>query len=65
MKQKDLTNVKAHQLCSLGNKQEKPRMPWHDIAMQVIGEPVIDMSRHFIQFWNFVLIDMDFKKRTQ
>lgn len=39
-------------------------MPWHDIAMQVIGEPVIDMSRHFIQFWNFVLIDMDFKKRT-
>jgi len=26
--------------------------------MQIIGEGVIDISRHFIQYWNFVLSDL-------
>lgn len=45
---KDFYNVKHHWVCLLGDKREKPKMPWHDIAMFVSGEPVIDMSRHFI-----------------
>ena len=32
-----------------------PRMPWHDVAMQLIGQPARDLSRHFIQRWNYLL----------
>lgn len=39
-------------------------MPWHDIAMQVQGEPVKDMTRHFIQYWNFAKVCVDDKQRT-
>ncbi|KAK3295006.1 uncharacterized protein B0H64DRAFT_200138 [Chaetomium fimeti] len=31
-----------------------PRMPWHDIAMQVVGQPARDLTRHFVQRWNYV-----------
>ena len=29
-------------------------MPWHDIALQVRGDAVLDLARHFIQYWYFV-----------
>lgn len=32
----------------------EPRMPWHDIGLQVKGDAVIDMARHFTQYWYFV-----------
>ncbi|KAK2625021.1 hypothetical protein QTJ16_005390 [Diplocarpon rosae] len=32
-----------------------PRMPWHDISMQVVGQPARDLTRHFVQRWNYVL----------
>ncbi|KAM7199373.1 phospholipase D1 [Naviculisporaceae sp. PSN 640] len=31
-----------------------PRMPWHDISMQVVGQPARDLTRHFVQRWNYV-----------
>ncbi len=31
-----------------------PRMPWHDIGMQVVGQPARDLTRHFVQRWNYV-----------
>lgn len=31
-----------------------PRMPWHDISMRVVGASARDISRHFIQRWNFL-----------
>lgn len=31
-----------------------PRMPWHDIGVKIIGDSVIDLTRHFVQYWNFV-----------
>lgn len=34
--------------------QDDPRLPWHDIAMRIIGGSVIDLSRHFVQYWEFV-----------
>ncbi|XP_029471136.1 phospholipase D1 isoform X1 [Rhinatrema bivittatum] len=33
-----------------------PRMPWHDIASVVHGKAARDVSRHFIQRWNFTKI---------
>ncbi len=34
--------------------QKQPRMPWHDIAIQIKGDAVIDLTRHFVQYWYFV-----------
>jgi phospholipase D1/2 len=31
------------------------RMPWHDISMQVVGQPARDLTRHFVQRWNYIL----------
>ncbi|EMC96787.1 hypothetical protein BAUCODRAFT_489830 [Baudoinia panamericana UAMH 10762] len=35
------------------SKAEYGRMPWHDIAMGVIGPCVYDIAEHFILRWNF------------
>ncbi|KAH9949881.1 phospholipase D [Amylocystis lapponica] len=32
-----------------------PRMPWHDVSMQVVGQPARDLARHFVQRWNYLL----------
>jgi phospholipase D1/2 len=37
------------------DRTKTPRMPWHDISMQVVGQPARDLSRHFGQRWNYVL----------
>lgn len=37
------------------DRSKTPRMPWHDVAMQVVGQPARDMTRHFVQRWNYVL----------
>ncbi|KAG8805702.1 Phospholipase D1, partial [Serendipita sp. 399] len=31
------------------------RMPWHDVSLQVVGQPARDLCRHFVQRWNFLL----------
>ncbi|KAL1839960.1 hypothetical protein VTJ49DRAFT_965 [Mycothermus thermophilus] len=36
------------------NRSLTPRMPWHDVAMQVVGQPARDLTRHFVQRWNYV-----------
>ncbi len=35
------------------NRNETPRMPWHDIACVVAGKAARDVARHFIQRWNY------------
>ena len=37
------------------DRSRTPRMPWHDISMQVVGQPARDLTRHFVQRWNYVL----------
>ncbi|TIA88119.1 hypothetical protein E3P99_02758 [Wallemia hederae] len=37
------------------DRTNTPRMPWHDVSMQLIGQPARDLSRHFIQRWNYLL----------
>lgn len=36
------------------DRTQVPRMPWHDISMQVVGQPARDLTRHFVQRWNYV-----------
>ena len=35
------------------SKAEYGRMPWHDVAMGVIGPCIYDIAEHFILRWNF------------
>ncbi|KAI0413299.1 phospholipase D/nuclease [Xylaria grammica] len=45
------------------SKAEYGRMPWHDVAMGVIGPCVYDIAEHFVLRWNFVKRDK--YKRTE
>ncbi|KAJ1030304.1 hypothetical protein NDA16_001214 [Ustilago loliicola] len=36
-------------------REKFPRMPWHDVGLQIVGQPARDLCRHFIQRWNFLL----------
>ncbi|KIY71705.1 phospholipase D [Cylindrobasidium torrendii FP15055 ss-10] len=37
------------------DRTKVPRMPWHDVGMQIVGQPVRDLARHFVQRWNYLL----------
>ena len=37
------------------NRTRIARMPWHDIHMQIVGQPARDLTRHFVQRWNYIL----------
>lgn len=59
---KDYSNPRVQDFYALDKPYEEmydrskvPRMPWHDISMQVVGQPARDLSRHFVQRWNFIL----------
>ncbi|KAK0269983.1 Phospholipase D1 [Friedmanniomyces endolithicus] len=59
---KDYSNPRVQDFYALDRPYEEmydrtkvPRMPWHDIAMQVVGQPARDVGRHFVQRWNYVL----------
>lgn len=39
------------------NRNNTPRMPWHDVAIQVKGMIVSDISYHFRDRWNFMVKD--------
>lgn len=39
---------------SLIDRSVTPRMPWHDVQCKVVGGSAFDVSRHFIERWNFV-----------
>jgi phospholipase D1/2 len=36
------------------NREAEPRMPWQDIGIQIRGDSVIDLLRHFVQYWYYV-----------
>ena len=40
-------------------------MPWHDIAIRIRGDSALDMYRHFMQYWNYVLFENKYDIRTQ
>jgi phospholipase D1/2 len=45
------------------SKVDYGRMPWHDVAMGLIGDCVYDIAEHFVLRWNFVKRDK--YKRTE
>ncbi|KAI9881525.1 MAG: Phospholipase D1 [Pleopsidium flavum] len=59
---KDYSNPRVQDFYALDKPYEEmydrfkvPRMPWHDISMQVVGQPARDLTRHFVQRWNYIL----------
>jgi phospholipase D1/2 len=59
---KDYSNPRVQDFFALNKPYEEmydrscvPRMPWHDISMQVVGQPARDLTRHFVQRWNYIL----------
>lgn len=59
---KDYSNPRVLDFYSLDKPYEEmydrtkvPRMPWHDIGMQIVGQPARDLTRHFVQRWNYLL----------
>ena len=39
------------------SKADFGRMPWHDVAMGLVGDCVYDIAEHFVLRWNFVKRD--------
>lgn len=59
---KDYSNPRMQDFYALDKPYEEmydrskiPRMPWHDISMQIVGQPARDLTRHFVQRWNYIL----------
>ncbi|KAF9527594.1 phospholipase D [Crepidotus variabilis] len=59
---KDYSNPRMSDFHTLNKPEEDmydrakvPRMPWHDVGMQVVGQPARDLARHFVQRWNYLL----------
>ncbi|KAF9434583.1 Phospholipase D1 [Entomortierella beljakovae] len=57
----DYSNPRIKDFCDLSkpdvdviDRSENPRMPWHDVGLQILGQPSRDVARHFIQRWNFL-----------
>jgi phospholipase D1/2 len=38
-------------------------MPWHDIGIKIKGTSVLDLTRHFVQYWNHVKIQLNMDER--
>ncbi|KAF6776006.1 hypothetical protein AHF37_04536 [Paragonimus kellicotti] len=47
-------NPKLKAAQDLYDRNEVPRMPWHDIACVMSGRIACDFARHFIQRWNAI-----------
>jgi len=56
-RQRSITEPRRYGVSNLDRINE-PRMPWHDIAMQFKGPAVIDLQRHFCQYWYFAIRDL-------
>ena len=52
----DFSNVSDWEADSI-DREQVPRMPWHDIAVMVKGPVASDISLRFTELWNFVMSD--------
>ncbi|KAG0048954.1 Phospholipase D1 [Gryganskiella cystojenkinii] len=50
---KDFSDLSKPEVDSI-DRAENPRMPWHDVGLQILGQPARDVARHFVQRWNFL-----------
>ncbi|KAK9240434.1 hypothetical protein V1525DRAFT_394954 [Lipomyces kononenkoae] len=59
---KDYSNARVQDFYELNkpyddmyDRAKVPRMPWHDVHMQMVGQPARDAARHFVQRWNYLI----------
>lgn len=59
---KDYSNPRVKDFFALDKPYESmydrsitPRMPWHDVHMVTSGKVARDLSRHFVQRWNYLI----------
>ena len=52
----DFTNVENYLVESVP-REKSMRMPWHDVHTRLIGPVVGDISRHFVERWNYSRFD--------
>ena len=52
---KDIADVE-NPFIDLVDRNDVPRMPWHDIACAMYGNAARDIGRHFIERWNFTKV---------
>nr|AAN75150.2 SPO14 [Cryptococcus neoformans var. grubii] len=45
------------------DRTKVPRMPWHDVGLQIVGQPARDLCRHFVQRWNLLIRTKNHKRR--
>ncbi|RUP33532.1 hypothetical protein BC936DRAFT_138556, partial [Jimgerdemannia flammicorona] len=50
---KDFSEVDKWDL-ELIDKRNIARMPWHDVSVGILGQPVLDIAKHFCERWNFI-----------
>ncbi|KAI9626974.1 hypothetical protein H4Q26_017607 [Puccinia striiformis f. sp. tritici PST-130] len=60
---KDYSNQRVSDFFNLSKPEEDmydrdrvPRQPWHDIGLQLVGQPARDLCRHFVQRWNYLYV---------
>ncbi|RHZ82653.1 hypothetical protein Glove_106g15 [Diversispora epigaea] len=51
---KDFSDVAKNFMNDIIEREKFPRMPWHDIAIGMVGQPARDVARHFVRRWNFI-----------
>ncbi|WVN88729.1 uncharacterized protein L203_103942 [Cryptococcus depauperatus CBS 7841] len=44
------------------DRSKIPRMPWHDVGLQFVGQPARDLCRHFVQRWNLLIRTKNHKR---
>ncbi|CAG9328777.1 unnamed protein product [Blepharisma stoltei] len=61
----DYSNVRIADFSEVANHERDiidrnthPRMPWHDVALKVVGKAAADIGMHFIELWNHVMTDI-------
>lgn len=66
---KDMANERVVEFNTLNKPFEDmfdrtkiPRMPWHDVGLQIVGQPARDLCRHFVQRWNFLMRTKNHKR---
>lgn len=57
----DLTKVR--EFWRDGVERDRPRLPWHDVALRLRGESVADLSHHFIEYWNYASFQTYYQDR--
>ncbi len=55
--------VKTRQFWVEGVPRNTPRLPWHDVGLRLIGESVVDLSQHFVEYWNYASFQTHYENR--